>query len=313
MLPYRSLRVPLIVLAVLSSAATTRGQTPDYRGEVHTRVPRYKGTQAQVPVPLKWFVRNEDGSAPGPFDGLCVIAGTLIPGLYQGIPGFNVPGPPNTRGTMEGQAGKGSRYWRTAKSRPGGYNDTKLKAFVAEVVPGERYSSYLGTNAQVLEHVLKSGRPVAVTMNTGQNYNYSHIAHMVTLIHFEVGGMACVIDNNFREYCWMPADEFLRRWVDYGTGWAFWWVRQPSVLPVVGTDSLGLLVLGVGGVSLVGALALVIRQQQQGSASPWLDGLSTSHWASSAFSLPDPVSVRAWQSLLRAIGEPTRSESFASC
>lgn len=194
--------------------------TPDRRGEDVQEKPSYRGVNANAPIPPKFHVRNEGGSDG---QGLCVISSILVNGQYQGVPGLNVP-------DAEGRAGKGSRLWRTAKSRPGGYGPDKLQRLVDQVMPGEKWASYVGRDTDVLDKLSAKGYPIGATMNTGQLYRYMPIHHMISLVHYSKrDNLACVVDNNRPGfYSWMPRAEFDRRWFDGGTGWAWIWTRLPQ-------------------------------------------------------------------------------------
>jgi hypothetical protein len=186
-------------------------QTPDSRGEVALTSPSYQGTEANAPIPPEMHIRNEGGSDR---QGLCVIASSIINGEYQGVPGI-------------AGLGKDSRLWQAAKQRPGGYFPEKLTKLIDEVLPGEKYANYLQADAGILDRLSAEGYPIGATMNTGQLYNYQHIAHMISLVHYQTDRWACVVDNNDPgKYHWMPAKEFERRWKDRGTGWAFVWTRR---------------------------------------------------------------------------------------
>ena len=196
-----------------------RAQTPDSHGEVTVATPSYGGETASAPIPAEQHIRNEGGSDRA---GLCVISSLIINGTYQEVPGLEL--------------GKRSELWRVAKSRPGGYDPEKLKRLLDEVMPGEMYANYYGSDPTVLDALSRQGFPIGVTMGTGQLYGYRTIAHMVSLIHYRIGGMACVVDNNDPgKYHWMPATEFDRRWIlGGGTGWAFQWRRLPPAKVAIG-------------------------------------------------------------------------------
>ena len=139
---------------------------------------------------------------------------STINGAYQGIPGL--------------AALKQSLFWRTAKSRPGGYGPDKLISLMRETLPGEPYTSYTGTDRQYLHDWSAAGYPIGSTMNTGELYGWASIHHMISLIHYKIGGWACVVDNNDPgNYHWMKATEYDRRWLDGGIGWAVRWDRLP--------------------------------------------------------------------------------------
>lgn len=216
-------RTTIVALALLVPASV-QAQTPDHRGEVVLDRPVYQGEKASAPIPPSQHVRNEGGSDRA---GLCVISSVLANGMYQKVPDLNLRG-------NDGQAGKGSLLWRTAKARPGGYSPEKLKALVQEVMPGEKYASYVGTGSPQdqanLERLSRAGYPIGATMNTGSLYNYAPIHHMISLVHYRKDGWACVVDNNRPgHYSWMPASEFNRRWPDMGMAWMWIWTRLPPL------------------------------------------------------------------------------------
>lgn len=202
-------RIALILAAILIASSPAIAQQPDRRGEVAIDRPEYQGVRANAPIPPEMHVKNEGGSDRA---GLCVISSLLANGQYQRVPGL--------------ERGKESGLWRAAKGRPGGYYPEKLAALVDEVMPGEKYASYVGVDISILDQLSKRGYPIGATMNTGSLYGYQPIHHMVSLAHYEQGQWACVVDNNDPgRYHWMPADEFGRRWIDGGEGWAWIWTR----------------------------------------------------------------------------------------
>jgi hypothetical protein len=209
-------RIVFTVLLLLDLAASCPGQEPDGRGEVALREPAYRGTKASAPIPPELHLKNEGGSDGS---GLCVIASVLINGRYQRVPGL--------------EGGKDSELWRTAKGRPGGYYPEKLEKLLQEVMPDEKWTSYTGDDPTVLDTLSRMGLPIGATMNTGALYQYQPIHHMISLIEYRTGGLACVVDNNDPGvYHWMPAAEFARRWIDGGEGWAFAWSRVPTAVQV---------------------------------------------------------------------------------
>lgn len=215
-----ALKFALLLALLALAVAQATAQAPDRRGEVALDVPAYQGTTAAAPIPREMHLRNEGGSNGA---GLCVIASAVINGQYQAVPGL-VDTP-----DAQGRAGKGSRLWQAAKRRPGGYSPGKLERLVSEVMPDEKWASYVGRDYTVLDRLSKQGYPIGATMNTGALYGYRPINHMVSLVHYRTGGLACVVDNNDPgKYHWMPAAEFDRRWIDGGTGWAWVWTRLPS-------------------------------------------------------------------------------------
>lgn len=234
-------RFVLVLSLSLVAVESARGQSPR---EVVTREPAYNGARADAPVPPTLHEKNEGGSDG---KGLCVYTSMLINGRYQQVPDLT--------------SGKGSDYWKWIKSRPGGSYPEKWAKDMAEYERrfGRKlpYSSYVGTDPAVLERVSKAGVPMGATMNTGLQYNWQKIAHMISLISFKVGGFACVVDNNFPgAYSWMSDKEFMRR-QDGGKVWAMWWLRPaPPPAPVsgVGWGPLALVALAIA--MPAGALAI---------------------------------------------------------
>ena len=210
------MRPIVLALAFRLIGSACLGQEPDHRGEVSTRTPDYRGVKASAAIAPELHIKNEGGSDGS---GLCVIASILVNGRYQGVPGL--------------QGGKDSELWKTAKSRPGGYYPEKLEKLLREVLPEEKWTSISTDDPTVLDTLSRKGLPIGATMNTGALYNYQTIHHMISLAEYRTGGLACVIDNNDPGvYHWMPAEEFARRWIDGGEGWAFAWSRIPTALKI---------------------------------------------------------------------------------
>jgi hypothetical protein len=212
-----------LALLLLAIPAMAHAQAVEHP----TRVPSYRGTPANAPIPPAMHWRNEGGSDGA---GLCVISSLKINGNYQGVPDLD-------------------ELWRVAKSRPGGYSPTKLEDLLAQVMPDEKWASYVGTDPTVLHRLSGMGYPIGSTMNTGELYNYGRIHHMISLVHFDrERDLACVVDNNQPGiYSWMTTREYLSRWVDGGTGWAFVWLRK---LPA-DFESLAVLLLAGGAIAAI--------------------------------------------------------------
>lgn len=203
----------MLAVLALAFAVPAVAQTPDRRGEVATDSFTYKGVTANAPIPPSLHIRNEGGSDGA---GLCVISSILCNGRYQDVPGL--------------ESGKDSLLWRTAKGRPGGYSPDKLANLVNETMPGEKWASYVGRDTSMMEKLSSQGYPVGMTMNTGRQYGYMPIHHMVSLIHYsKKDGVACVVDNNDPgHYHWMPTTEVDRRAFDGGVIWLWTWLRKPA-------------------------------------------------------------------------------------
>jgi hypothetical protein len=200
------------VIALVATAAVAYGQTtPDRRGEVAVAKPEYKGIHANAPIPTELHIRNEGGSDGA---GLCVISSILANGRYQRVPGL--------------EGGKESVLWKTAKSRPGGYSPDKLARLLQEVMPDEKWASYVGRDTSMMEKFSSQGYPISMTKNTGHQYGYMPIHHMVSLIHYsKADGYGCVVDNNDPGvFHWMPIAEIDRRAFDGGVIWLQVWLRK---------------------------------------------------------------------------------------
>lgn len=222
---------------------------PDSRGEAWGQF-TYQGKTIQCPVPEAMRQRNTDGSAPGPSDGLCVVASNVTDGRFQRL-----------------QA-EMTRLWAEAKNRPGGYWPERLKKFVDEVAPGLDYLSYEGDETDWMVEWIDQKVPVAVTMGTGRGYQYQSIAHMVSLVGLW-RDMAAIVDNNFPDWvAWMPRAEFDRRFVMGGYGWGFLWKKLPDQLPaglgslsaplaVLAGAALGVAATGFGAGAAVAAYAAI--------------------------------------------------------
>jgi hypothetical protein len=122
--------------------------------------PTYRGIKPTAPIPVELHVRNEGGSDR---QGLCVISSVLAAGMAQGVPGLNIPGYDERTG--RNMPGKGSALWREAKSQPGGYSPDKLAALLNRIMPGEKWTSYIGTDPREIEKLIKQGYRVCSTMS----------------------------------------------------------------------------------------------------------------------------------------------------
>lgn len=197
--------IRMLYLLLLLPSTVVGQEIPPLGRDARIDQPAWGNTRANAPIPPSLHKRNEGGSDG---QGLCVIASAVTAGRYQGVPNLDA-------------------LWAAAKQRPGGYGPQKLDNLLGKVMPDEKYVSYVGTDPRVLVDLNRSGVPVNVTMNTGSLYNNQRIAHMVTGAHFD-DKLACIVDNNEPgKYCWMSIQTFLKRWVDFGTGWAFAWTRKP--------------------------------------------------------------------------------------
>ena len=229
----------MILRSLLLALVITAPTYAQHGREIITPVPAWNAIRANAPIGQEHFAKNEGGSDGA---GLCVYTSNMINGSYQKV------------GDLDKL--KQSAYWAFFKSRPGGSYPQKWARDIAELEKktGVKYDyfSYVGPDASVLERVSKAGVPMGATMNTGAQYQWQRIAHMISLIHFDKD-WACVLDNNFKDaYSWMTAKEFMSR-QDGGKVWATWWLK-PAPQPAKGTDLTTPIVLGVCGVSVLVAI-----------------------------------------------------------
>lgn len=224
----RSLLLALVVLA--SSATPLMAQRPTGNQEVVTEVPELDGVRAQVPIPAEFHLKNEGGSDGA---GLCVITSNTSNGWFQDVPEF--------------ADAKGSKVWRLAKSKPGGYYPEKFKDLLDEAGFQTPWLQAEGSAAElvpVIRHYLEMGIPVATTIAFSQRYQPGvpdgRIHHMIQTVHLD-DSLACVVDNNFPgTYLWMTADEYARRLVDGQAGWVvvLLWGARATAWAIVAAAAL---------------------------------------------------------------------------
>lgn len=220
----KRLASPILALVLASSASAQSG-----RWEVVTEEPEYQGVKASVPIPPEYHIPNEGSAVDGL--GLCVGSSLLINGAYQGVPGMEL--------------GKNSEWWRYLKARPGGSYPSKLEADVRKLYPDEKWVSWEGRVTDLIAEYTRKGYPVAATMNTGLQYKWQGIHHMVSVVHLD-DKYACIVDNNDPGYYhWMSADDYKRRFVDGQTGWLFVWLRDPGKLAASSTTTMLIIAVAV--------------------------------------------------------------------
>lgn len=248
--PYRLIAV-LAMSLVPSGQASAQVQGP--KPNVLDR-PIYQGHTAHAVVPVKYHVRNESGSDGS---GLCVVSSVLSNGLAQRVPGLDIPGPgtsniPGQYGKISNAPGKGSRFWKSAKSQPGGYDPYKLPDLIEAIYghkdrapAGARYVNIQSKDVKILQTLTHKGIPVGITVDGG--------AHMVSLNEFTIGGVAIWHDNNYPgQWHAESADVFARRVICplNGLFWAFAWTKP---IPTANEDGIPLVVF-----SVIGGLIFVI-------------------------------------------------------
>lgn len=224
--------ITLLVFVAILGGFEAKAQIPGHR-ETPTETPSWRGTEANAPIPAHFHKRNEGGSDGA---GLCVICSIKINGDYQGVPNTDL-------------------LWQTAKGRPGGYGPGKLQSLLDEVMPAEKWASYVGTDPTILHKLSALGYPIGSTMNTGALYGYRPIHHMISLVHFDrERDLACVVDNNQPGvYSWMTAREYYKRWLDGGSGWAFVWIRKANALTPLGPFLTPAILVAAGILLVVGS------------------------------------------------------------
>lgn len=257
-----------LALSLTIVAPYSHGQlsyNPGTRDTVLDR-PEYQGRPARAPVPAADHVRNECGSLKAQ-DGLCVPSSILSNGLAQGVPGLNVPGRgtsnvPGNWSQIDDAPGKGSKFWRTVKSRPGGYWPTRLDNLLKELygqgeaVPyGAHYMCVMDDRPELLDSLSAKGYPLALTTDNG--------SHMISYDHWDMHGVSIYHDNN-APGIWhaVPARTALARSIDRASQkyFLFVWTDRPrGSIAGAATDPQAI-AIGVLGLTVV---VLVVRRRKQ--------------------------------------------------
>lgn len=231
-------RLILAALAALAIASTSHADgirdTPDRHGEVWGGDTHPSG-RPTAQVILTHRQKNTDGSAPGPADGLCVIA-SVVNALHT-----------------QGYHAEADALWAEAKRRPGGYGPEKLERLFADVCPHIKFVSIVGTSTVPLERLLRAGIPVSATLRTAKLYQGRPIHHMVNPVHLDDEYSAWVDNNKPEVTSWAPRGLYDQRAIDGGSLWAvaiapraFALARWPAALLglVVGLALLSIWILG---------------------------------------------------------------------
>jgi hypothetical protein len=198
-------RLTLALLAALALAGTSAADgirdTPDRHGEVWGGDTHPDG-RPRAQVILTHRQRNTDGSAPGGWDGLCVLA-SIVNALHT-----------------QGYHAEADLIWAEGQRRPGGYGPDKLDRLLRELTPHLKYVSIVGTDTEPLERLLRAGVPVSATLRTAKLYGGRPIHHMVNPVHLD-GRNSAWVDNNKPEVTsWAPRSLYDQRAIDGDSLWA---------------------------------------------------------------------------------------------
>lgn len=177
-----------------------RPRASDVIGTPHEGGPLSDGLEVAVDLPVSLRVKNVGGRDGA---GLCVFTSIMHSARYQ-----------NERALWDFQS--------KMRSELGGGWPEKVDRMIAKYAPGTRYLQYEGSNPEVLEAALKSGRMPGVTYNGHDSHYGGTIAHMVNLVYLDANA-ACILDNNFigdNQLEWMTRQDFLQRWTGGRSGWA---------------------------------------------------------------------------------------------
>jgi hypothetical protein len=220
-------RLTLALLACLALAGTSAADglrdTPDRHGEVWGGDTHPDG-RPTAQVILAHRQRNTDGSAPGGWDGLCVLA-SIVNALHT-----------------QGYHAEADLIWREGQRRPGGYGPDKLDRLLRELTPHLKYVSIVGTSTEPLERLLRAGVPVSATLRTAKLYNGMPIHHMVNPVHLD-GRHSAWVDNNAPDrVSWGLRSLYDHRYLDGGTGWAVAFAPKYAAAGVAGLIVAGVVI-----------------------------------------------------------------------
>lgn len=171
-------------------------------------------TEVQIDFPLSEHITNIGSKVDGA--GMCVMSSIEMAARWSNMEKL-----------------RGLRDW-CAQEPGGGYPekvDRQLDKYAKKVLNSEKpdYIQYEGKDSQILRTALETGRFPAVTYSGRDRVRYSgSIAHMVCLAHLD-DKWAAIWDNNGKpgELIWMTPQEFMTRWTDGSSGWAFIWISPP--------------------------------------------------------------------------------------
>lgn len=212
----------LLALALLLLTPTlASGQNFGPANEEKTDSLTYRGVEANAQTRPENHTMNRNPRLPG--WGGCVPSSVRTAALHAGIPRDQI-----------------DHFWAIAQERVGvgGTGPELLAQMVREAFPGEKWTSYLGSNPadvrRVLDTLSGQGHVLSATMGWGELYGPGRrIAHYVNVDHFSSeDDLACVEDNNDPAgvYRWMPSSEYLARCLSGGQAWIFSFERLPVVV-----------------------------------------------------------------------------------
>lgn len=192
-----------IGVSVLFLCSTAFAQTT---GGGQAGGPEYNGSVVDCDIPRALRIRNTGGSDGA---GLCVWASLEMAASYQNCK--------ELIGTFE---------WM--KSQPGGGWPERVDRVMKERAPAVKYKQYMGKELEFIREGINSGRPVCVTMGTGELYGMQTISHMVICIAIDDVNAAIIDNNDPDNIWWMPVEVFHERAMHPNAQlWAFYTLAPP--------------------------------------------------------------------------------------
>lgn len=168
--------------------------------------PQHDGSEVDCDIPMEMRIRNTVGINGM---GLCVFASMQMEASYQNI---------------QELAG----LFDYMKRQPGGGWPQKVDRIMQKLAPNVQYKQYQGDSLDFIQEGINSGRPVCVTMGTGELYGMRTIAHMVLCVGLD-DKYAAILDNNDpQRIWWMERETFRQRFIHPNTsGWALYFLNPP--------------------------------------------------------------------------------------
>ncbi len=174
--------------------------------------------EIQIDLPGAEHMKNTGGRDGA---GLCVFTSVEHAGRWQNVESI--------RGFQT----------KMTKELGGGY-PSKLEKMMGKYCTGAQFLQYEGNDPSLVKLALSTGRMPAVTYGYSPRYGSGKIAHMVNIAHLS-DRWAAILDNNFpgeNRYEWMAPEEFRKRWISGGGGWAvFLLAPPPPPVPVNANDN----------------------------------------------------------------------------